>query len=163
MKTKIITLSLVVCLTAFLSSWGRGEETNSNANRTSNRTPKEIISAKLDTLEATVNAMKKGNLGNKFYEVEYTHLRLVMELKYYLDGITLAGKDKYGRQHITSNSGDDLNDRFNRATGGYGGGSPYNRNWISHDFPYMESKDYEYPDAVYPFNESITLPTFGSN
>lgn len=117
-----------------------------------------LIEAKLDTLEATVKVLKSyKRLGNqKHAEIVYLHLRLVKELKYCLEGEGYGSGTSHNKTELNNN-------RFNEYTGGWGGGHPHNRNWVSVFVPYKESFDYEYTDIVYPFDESNALPTASSN
>lgn len=109
---------------------------------------RELIKAKLDTLEATVKAFERHRLSNqKYYEIKCLHLRLVRELADCLPTII----------------GDDIDkNRFKKLTGGYCGGSKLNNNWVSVHVYYDEALDYEYTDNVYPFDESNPLPTASS-
>ena len=108
---------------------------------------KQLVKAKLDTLEATYEIVQGHGLSNqKFYEIEYLHLRLVKELQSCMNQLLFIDPD-------------DLDAKlWKKVTGGHCGGS-LNPNWVSAYFPYDEGLDYEFPDGVYEFNESIALPT----
>ena len=121
-----------------------------------NPAARALYSAKVDTLEATCKAAYQGNRrrqisNQKFAQLEYIHLRLARELRHY---------DASGADYK----------RFVECTGAWCGGNGTDgskgvkpvtvvKNCVSAYFTYSEPFDYEYVDRVFPFNESIQLPT----
>ena len=171
MKTfaRLFAITSLLLATIFLSSCDNAKRKIMDTLDGENPEAKALISAKLDTLEATVKIMKSNQkLSNqKLAEIEYIHLRIARELRYCVAGIAAGGSSGKGAGSLGSagaSSDSDPDSRFTMVTGGWGGGHIYNYNLVSSFFPYVgEGLDYEYVSEKYPFDESNALPTASSN
>lgn len=144
---KYIPMVILLTISSILTSWdlldNAKKKIKSYTQEVLGEEKNDLITSKLDTLEATVKALEKHGLGNrKFYYIGNMHLRIALELHYV--GANLPREESH---------------RFAKLTGGWRGGSPLNQNWVSAFFPYDEGLDYEYTDYEYPFDESNPLPT----
>lgn len=146
--TKFIPIMILLAMSTILTSWdildNAKKKIKSYTQEVLGEEEKnDLITSKLDTLEATVKVFEKHGLDNqKFYNIVNMHLRIALELHY-------VNADLPSEEH----------DRFYKLTGGWCGGHPFNKNWVSAFSPYDEGLDYEYTDYVYPFDESNPLPT----
>lgn len=150
MRKEMKTPTIIATLTALLLAASiasaapqRTKHTSTSSAASQQATANALMSAKIDTLEATANILDGGQRisEEKFHKLCAMHLRLARELHCY----------------VHSMSGDNYN-RFLQITGGFLGGSIVNLNNVSYQVPYDEGLDYEYIDRVYKFNPDIDLP-----
>lgn len=145
--TKFIPMMILLAMSTILTSWdildNAQKKIKGYTQEVLGEEKNDLITSKLDTLEATVKVFEKHGLDNqKFYNIVNMHLRIALELHYVYASLP--------REDF---------DRFKKLTGGWFGGHRHNKNWVSAFSPYDEGLDYEYTDYVYPFDESNPLPT----
>lgn len=154
--TKAIFIVILLAMSVVLSSWDWVDKAKQTVKEFTQEvldgekeSDRYLIKAKLDTLEATVKILENPRLSNqKFFAISNLHLRIAKELHYCFNGFVDDDDEDFKRYY--------------RLTGGWTGGHPHNRNWVSGFVSYSEAEDYEFTDYVFKFDESNQLPTASS-